>query len=307
MTEPSNFEDVPVNMPGRPCQDDSTRGGYFSVLECVPVSSGAAPDLGLATSVSWVSSSVVYWYSIRSSLSSLRNSGFQKVSRFKELQEWTLPVSRQERRLLRCESGEIAPSCSVQRSLSLLRNTLCKSSSFTFVPTLVSLAIAASGPPPLTSAKKHHTLIVPARLATTVRRHVRLLFACRWTPNIVPLNVLAQEHAESIVANDEGPSRPIRAKSTSSRNSSRHCNFLLLVRCSPSLSGNVQTFLVSRLKALSRVNTNEVLSRVLSMAVPRGKRGTSRSYRRKGGDPRTDQTRKETTRTPGWHPEEKDA
>ena len=40
------------------------------------------------------------------------------------------------------------------------------------------------------------------------------------------------------------------------------------------------------------------------MAVPRWKRVTSRSGRRKGGDPRTDQTRKGTTRTLGWHPEE---
>ena len=40
------------------------------------------------------------------------------------------------------------------------------------------------------------------------------------------------------------------------------------------------------------------------MAVPRWKRGTSRRNRPKGGDQRTDQTRKGTTQTPGWHPEE---
>ena len=37
-----------------------TLDGYFSVLEnpCIPVSCGAAPAVGLATSISWVSSSV---------------------------------------------------------------------------------------------------------------------------------------------------------------------------------------------------------------------------------------------------------
>ena len=52
----------------------------------------------------------------------------------------------------------------------------------------------------------------------------------------------------------QGLIRPTRTKSTSSRCSSRH--FLILTRCSTSLSGNMQTALVSRLRALSRVNTD---------------------------------------------------
>ena len=48
--------------------------------------------------------------------------------------------------------------------------------------------------------------------------------------------------------------------------------------------------------------SGEVAIVIVSLPVPRWKRVTS--ARKKGGDPRTGQTRKGTTRTPGWHPEE---
>ena len=113
----------------------------------------------------------------------------------------------------------------------------------------------------------------PLRLRRAVHRSDQFeegsYASCAGTPccnSAPPLNVVGQfdfclrasglRTCSSVVANDEGPSRPFRAKS--SRNSSRHCTFPLSMRCSPSLSGNMQTILVSRLKALSRVNTNVV-------------------------------------------------
>ena len=70
---------------------------------------------------------------------------------------------------------------SLQSSLSF-SGTQCKSSSFTCVATLGSLAIAASGPPPLTPSRKDHALLVPARLATTVRCHSKHCAAQRPCP-----------------------------------------------------------------------------------------------------------------------------
>ena len=85
--------------------------------------------------------------------------------------------------------------------------------------------------------------------------------------------VFAQEDADSMVDNVEGPSRPTRTTSTSSQNSSIDLHvlpkeldekvatlaiFLLSVRRSPSLPRNIQIILVSRLKALSRVNTTVI-------------------------------------------------
>ena len=106
-----------------------------------------------------------------------------------------------------------------------------------------------------------------------------------------------------------------RSISTSCRRSSmrkwRHCTFLLTVRCSPSLPENMRILPLSRLKALSRVNTTvielivhsnvllccEVWSRVLSLAVPRWKRVSS--ARMKGGDPRTDHIEEGDDSDPG--------
>ena len=76
---------------------------------------------------------------------------------------------------------------SMQRSLSLLRNT---------VQTLVSLAIAACGPPPLASAKKHQTFLVQACATTEHCWSFRLLFTCQWTPYILPVTVLLSSMTE---------------------------------------------------------------------------------------------------------------
>ena len=104
---------------------------YWSVSSC---NSGASPDLGFATSVSWVSSSVVQWHSMRSSLSSLRNSGFLQVVKVQRAHSSVGVTSTSLKQLRNCTFLH-----SVHRSLSFLRNT---------VRTLVSPAIAASDPLP---------------------------------------------------------------------------------------------------------------------------------------------------------------
>ena len=91
---------------------------------------------------------------------------------------------------------------SVQSSPSLLENT---------VQTLVSLAIAANGPPPLASAKKHQTLLARACATTERCWSVRLLFTCQWTPNILPVTVLPSSMTEQSNFKDIPFSLPGRA------------------------------------------------------------------------------------------------
>ena len=89
----------------------------------------------------------------------------------------------------------------------------------------------------------------------------------------------------------EGLLGPSRTKSTSSRNSSRHRTFLLSTRCSPSLCRNMQTLLVSRLKALSSLNTSVIeLWGSVDSVVGGSPTLEESNLRKKGGDPRTDQT-----------------
>ena len=85
----------------------------FSVLECVPVSSGAAPDLGLATSVSWVSSSVS---------GDTSHFGPDVVGAGHEA---IVPASVAE--------GNTAPSCTRCGAHCPYSGTQCKSCSYTFV------------------------------------------------------------------------------------------------------------------------------------------------------------------------------
>ena len=181
----------------------------FSVLECVPVSSGAALDLGLATSVSWVSSCVdscrrkncTFLHLVRSSLSALRNTGFyscQGSSPFKSGHSrsrdkndvcFDVEVAKLHLLALGAETTVVSQEHSASRVPVRLLRLWC--------PLRLRPAVHRLWPVRRSIIRFlcRHALL--PQCATTERCwSVRLFFTCQWTPNILPVTVLLSSMTE---------------------------------------------------------------------------------------------------------------
>ena len=156
-------------------------GWFFSALECVSASHGAAPDLGLATSVSWVSSSV-----------SGDTADFgPDVVGLATGRSCRLPLTKAKLRLpaLDAELIVLTQEHSASRVPVRLLRLWC--------PLRLRPAVHRFWPVRRSIIRflcRHALLLL---CATTERCwSVRLQFTCHWTPNIVPVTVFPSSMTE---------------------------------------------------------------------------------------------------------------